>query len=60
LKDELKAKGVPYADIVMDDDKSTTPPIHRILIKGVPREAKRFANAGEPAVFRLGCPPRSR
>ena len=38
LKDELKAKGVPYADIVMDADKSTTPPIHRILIKGVPQE----------------------
>jgi preprotein translocase subunit SecD len=38
LKDELKAKGIPYADIVKDDDKTSNPPIHRILLKGIPQE----------------------
>jgi len=38
LKDELKAKNIPYADIQSDDDKTQTPPIHRILIKGIPQE----------------------
>ena len=38
LKDELKAKNVPYADIQADDDKTQNPPIHRILIKGIPQE----------------------
>jgi preprotein translocase subunit SecD len=38
LKDELKAKNIPYADIQSDDDKTQNPPIHRILIKGVPQE----------------------
>jgi preprotein translocase subunit SecD len=38
LKDELKAKNIPYADIEKDDDKSQTPPIHRIVIKGIPQE----------------------
>lgn len=38
LKDELKAKNVPYADIEPDDDKNQNPPIHRILIKGIPQE----------------------
>jgi preprotein translocase subunit SecD len=38
LKDELKAKNIPYADIQADDDKSQNPPIHRILIKGIPQE----------------------
>jgi preprotein translocase subunit SecD len=38
LKDELKAKNIPYADIQADDDKSQNPPVHRILIKGVPQE----------------------
>jgi preprotein translocase subunit SecD len=38
LKDELKAKGIPYAEIVRDDDKNTNPPTHRILIKGIPQE----------------------
>ena len=38
LKDELKAKNIPFADIQADDDKTETPPIHRILIKGIPQE----------------------
>jgi len=38
MKDELKAKNVPYADIQSDDDKTRNPPIHRIVIKGVPQE----------------------
>jgi preprotein translocase subunit SecD len=38
LKDELKAKTLPYADILPDDDKTQTPPLHRILIKGIPQE----------------------
>ena len=38
LKDELKAKNIPYADIQPDDDKTQNPPIHRILIKGIPQE----------------------
>ena len=38
VKDELKAKNIPYADIQSDDDKTQNPPLHRILIKGVPQE----------------------
>lgn len=36
LQDELKSKNIPYADIEPADDKTEHPPIHRILIKGVP------------------------
>jgi preprotein translocase subunit SecD len=42
LQDELKAKSIPYADIQPDDDKSQNPPIHRILIKGIPQD--KFAD----------------
>ena len=38
VKDELKAKNIPYADIQSDDDKTHSPPIHRILVKGIPQE----------------------
>jgi preprotein translocase subunit SecD len=38
LKDELKAKNIPYADIQAADDKTQNPPIHRILVKGIPQE----------------------
>jgi preprotein translocase subunit SecD len=38
LIDELKAKNVPYADVQKADDTHVHPPIHRILIKGVPQE----------------------
>jgi preprotein translocase subunit SecD len=38
LKDELKAKNIPYAEIQSDNDKTQNPPIHRILIKGIPQE----------------------
>jgi preprotein translocase subunit SecD len=38
LKDELKAKNLPYADIQSDDDKTQNPPLHRILIKGIPQD----------------------
>jgi preprotein translocase subunit SecD len=38
LKEELKAKNIPYADIQKDDDHTQTPPIHRITIKGIPQD----------------------
>src|SRR5208282_3053103 len=38
LKDELKAKNISYSDIQSADDKTENPPIHRILIKGIPPE----------------------
>jgi preprotein translocase subunit SecD len=38
IKDELKAKNIAYADIQPDDDKSQNPPLHRILIKGIPQD----------------------
>lgn len=38
VKDEMKARNIPYADVDKDDDKSQNPPIHRIVIKGVPQE----------------------
>jgi preprotein translocase subunit SecD len=38
VKDALKVKNVPYADIQSDDDKTQNPPLHRILIKGIPQE----------------------
>lgn len=38
VKDELKARNIPYADVQKDDDTSQTPPIHRVEIKGVPQE----------------------
>src|SRR5579872_1037040 len=38
LKEELKAKNIPYADIQRNDDKSQNPPIHQIIIKGLPQE----------------------
>ena len=38
LKDELKTKNIPYADIQSDDGKTQSPPIHRIRIKGIAQE----------------------
>ncbi len=38
LKDELKAKNIPYADVQKNDDTAANPPIHRIIIKGIPQE----------------------
>ena len=38
LKDELKAKNIPYADIQANDDKTQNPPVHRIMIKGIPQD----------------------
>src|SRR5208282_3378111 len=38
LKDDLKSKTLPYADIQADDDKTQNPPIHRIVVKGIPQE----------------------
>jgi len=38
LKDELKAKNIPYADVAKADDTQAKPPKHRIVIKGVPQE----------------------
>ena len=38
LKDELKTKNIPYSDVQKDDDSGTNPPVHRILIKGIPQE----------------------
>ena len=61
LKDELKAKNIPYADIQPDDDKTQNPPIHRILIKGIPQERVIGpANLGDRPIFRLGLGSGSR
>ena len=38
LKDELKAKNISYADIQRNDETSTNPPTHQIIIKGLPQE----------------------
>jgi preprotein translocase subunit SecD len=38
LKDELKAKNIPYADVQKADDTQVKPPKHRLLIKGLPQE----------------------
>lgn len=38
LKDELRAKNIPYSDVAKNDDNSQRPPIHRILLKGIPQE----------------------
>ena len=38
LKDDLKAKNIPYSDVQSDDDKTENPPIHRILIKGLAQD----------------------
>jgi len=38
LRDELKAKNIPYADVAKADDTQAHPPKHRIAIKGVPQE----------------------
>ena len=38
LKDELRAKNIPYADVQKADDTQTQPPKHRIAVKGVPQE----------------------
>jgi preprotein translocase subunit SecD len=38
LRDELKAKNVPYADVQKADDTQVQPPKHRMVVKGVPQE----------------------
>jgi preprotein translocase subunit SecD len=38
LKDELKAKNIPYADIQRQDDTTVNPPRHRIILKGLAQE----------------------
>jgi preprotein translocase subunit SecD len=38
LRDELKAKNIPYADVQKADDTQVQPPKHRIAVKGVPQE----------------------
>jgi preprotein translocase subunit SecD len=38
LKDEFKAKNIPYADIKKDDLTDQQPPIHRIALRGVAQE----------------------
>ncbi len=38
MKEELKNKSIPYADIEPDNDNSQNPPIHRIIIKGTPQD----------------------
>jgi preprotein translocase subunit SecD len=38
LRDELKAKNVPYADLQKADDTQVQPPKHRMVVKGVPQE----------------------
>ena len=61
LKDELKAKNIPYADIQPDDDKTQNPPIHRITDqRNSPGKVSRLANLGYRSVLRLGLGPGSR
>lgn len=38
LKDELKAKNVPFADVQKADDTQVRPPKHRVLVKGVSQD----------------------
>jgi preprotein translocase subunit SecD len=38
LKDEMKSRNIPYSEILKDDESKVSPPVHRILIKGVPEE----------------------
>jgi len=38
LKEELRAKNLPYADIAKADDTQAQPPKHRIIIKGIPQD----------------------
>jgi preprotein translocase subunit SecD len=38
LKEELKAKNIAYADLQRNDDKTQAPPVHQIIIKGLPQE----------------------
>ncbi len=38
LKDELKAKNIPYADIQREDDTAANPPTHRVILKGLTQE----------------------
>jgi preprotein translocase subunit SecD len=38
LKDELKAKNIPYADIQRENDTSVNPPTHRVILKGLTQE----------------------
>jgi preprotein translocase subunit SecD len=38
LRDELKAKNIPYADVQKADDTQVKPPKHRMVVKGVPQE----------------------
>ncbi len=38
MQDELKNRNIPVADIQKADDTSRQPPIHRILVKGIPQE----------------------
>jgi preprotein translocase subunit SecD len=38
LKDELKAKNIPYADIQRSDDNTSNPPTRRVVIKGFAQE----------------------
>ena len=38
LTDELKAKNIPFADIQKADDTKAQPPVHRVLMKGIPQE----------------------
>ena len=38
VRDELKAKNIPYADVQKADDTQVQPPKHRVVVKGVPQE----------------------
>ncbi len=38
LQEEMKAKSIPFADVEPDNDKTSSPPVHRILVKGVPQD----------------------
>ena len=51
LKEELKAKNIPYADIQKDDDHTQNPPIHQIIIKGIPQERSEDLQALVTSAF---------
>ncbi len=51
LQDDLKAKNIPFADIVKDDDKSSNPPTHRVEVKGLPQERSSDFQAVASAQF---------
>ena len=51
LKDELKTRNISYSVVQPDDDKAQSPPIHRILIKGISPDASSDLQSLVPDQF---------